>query len=146
MTLNKKWKFKIEVVSKKPLRAYGWDWLGRIWFSEKEYESFTMGVYNWDIKGYQHQWKAGIERIKTHDSSCLVTSFSTNRKTGAYIWMYKLYKVDTKIYIQQRLLINESVEDDNFPPLTEFTSKNCYSYVGPRSENVWEKEISVDDL
>lgn len=35
-------------------------------------ETFEMPLEYWTIYDYEKQWQEGIERIRTHDQSCLV--------------------------------------------------------------------------
>ncbi|MCL4380172.1 hypothetical protein M1466_01605 [Candidatus Dependentiae bacterium] len=82
----------------------------------------------WTQEMYQQQWREGLERIKTHDSSCLVAYIDNN-----CITTWALYKIGNRIHIQERILMAE------VNPLaidyTLITPANCYDYlIRPRRE------------
>lgn len=68
--------FNIEVISKKPETINGKKYYrGKITIGDF-WESIFMSFDNWTIEEYKQQWKDGLERIKTHDTSCLVVCFA----------------------------------------------------------------------
>ncbi|MCL4380173.1 hypothetical protein M1466_01610 [Candidatus Dependentiae bacterium] len=92
------------------------------------YNKHTLVFDCWTQEMYQQQWREGLERIKTHDSSCLVAYIDNN-----CITTWALYKIGNRIHIQERILMAE------VNPLaidyTLITPANCYDYlIRPRRE------------
>ena len=95
----------------------------------KYIESFWMFLDTWKIRDYEQQWKEGLERIKTHDTSCLIASVN-KIKTDPYVNMWVLYKDGKTIYIQEHHLNDIGYGDKD---LKGFNIENCYSYIYPRA-------------
>lgn len=141
---------KIEFTDKRPkkrgLEYYSYE--GHITIGDFK-ERFLTSVCGWGIEEYEYQWKMGIERIKTHDYSCLVTN-ANSLHVNPYIDMWQLYKEDGIIYINNRL-ITQSIADELKLDLnlSVFNASNCYNYIRvPRrsSKKLLTWEINVSDI
>ena len=93
-------------------------------------ESLMILVDYWTLDDYKRQWKEGIERLKTHDQSCLVVLVQDPKKAEVIMW-WPLYKENDTIYIQNHLLIDEYYEKDIGNNI--FTPDNCYQFIPARS-------------
>ena len=100
-----------------------------------------MPVYFWDISDYEKQWKAGLERIKTHDASVLITAMNDLNKRAQVNW-WVLYKEGDKIYIQEQMLIDEVFEKELHQQ--PFNKETCYNFIDPR-ETVTEEGHKISD-
>jgi hypothetical protein len=143
-------KLKIEVIKKKPEKIYGLlSHVGQITIGDYK-ETFIMPLDNWTLEEYQQQWKEGLERIKSHAVSCLITSVQNLGTRHPSIEMWILYKEGKTIFIQQSLLINETVEHSM--KLSEFNSKTCYQFIDPREtitesgQEISEWSINISDI
>jgi len=96
-------------------------------------ESFIMPLNWWAIEDYEKQWKEGIERIKYHDSSCLVTTVQ-NLDSDPFIDWWVLYKNNKTIIVYNQILLDELLEKSKykFENLSLFSIQTCYSYIGPK--------------
>jgi len=98
-------------------------------------EGFTMPLDAWTIEDYEQQWKKGLERIKTHETSCLVAKAQNpaGRVPGSkpLVELWVLYKVGKVIYIQNNLLIAETLNDLDlsYKDLSQFNKETCYQYI-----------------
>ena len=145
-------KFSIEVISKNPKKINGLlSSAGRITIGDFT-ETFIMSLDSWTIEDYRQQWKEAIERIKTHDASCLVTT-AQNISTYPFIMLWLLYKVENKIFLQNQLINTEILEELNLPfKLSEFNIKNCYNLITPREilsedgETYSEWSVMLDEI
>jgi hypothetical protein len=143
--------FNIEVVSKKPKKINKeLVYIGRITIGDFQ-ENFHMPLDSWTVEEYKQQWKEGLERIKTHDSSCLIVTIS-RLKTNPFIIVWLLYKVNNIIFIQNQLLVSEILKEIaiDLPP---YDAKTCYQYVTPREtiseedgRKISEWQINVSDI
>lgn len=113
-------------------------------------ETFIMPLDWWTINDYQKQWKEGIARIKTHDSSCLVATIQ-DLNIRPWVEMWVLYKEGTKIFIQNHLISgNDFREMASTRP--EFNLETCYDYIEPRrtvfddGDQISEWVIDLSDL
>jgi hypothetical protein len=90
-------------------------------------------LYHWDLQDYLNQWKEGIERIKTHDTSCLITGFKNTeiideqRYSPRLSWIV-LYKKNNKVIIQ-KLRLCEDVYDEYVGIDVIINQNNCYNYI-----------------
>jgi|GEM_PF-1344240 len=93
-------------------------------------QNFLMPIDWWSIEEYKKQWQEGLERIKTHDQSCLIARI-TNPAENRYLEWYLLYKVKDKIYLQDRILFenlyNKQIGDK------EFNRETCYDFIPKRT-------------
>jgi hypothetical protein len=136
--------FNIEVISKKPKKIDGLlSYWGRTTIGDFT-ERFVIPVEDWTLEEYLYQWKAGLERIKTNNSSCLVMTVENLNTPYPSIVQWALYKEYETIFIRQQLLITESVDEQNFPiKLTNFSAQTCYHFVNSRQTTTEDgKEIS----
>ena len=103
-------------------------------------EKFIMRVDYWTIKDYKRQWKEGLERILTHNRSCLVTDVQ-NPRYGPLVEMWGLYKKGNMIYIRNYLfcgdIYKKRIGDKPFTPET------CYDFILNRTKNLWVSEWVV---
>lgn len=93
-------------------------------------ETITMALNFWSIKDYQRQWKEGLERIKTHDRSCLVASVQNPITSNPLINRWTLYKEGSKVFIYNELIVY-----DDYPKWIGskiFTPDNCYEFIKSR--------------
>ena len=133
--------FSIEIISKTPQKIDGQlsYWM-RITIGNFV-ERFLLPIENWSLNQYFKQWEEGIERIKIKNSSCLVTAVQNLNSMHPSIEQWVLYRENQAIFIQQQLLINETVQFSN--KLANFSSKTCYDFINPRKTITDEgKEIS----
>ncbi|MBA3955010.1 hypothetical protein H0X48_06860 [Candidatus Dependentiae bacterium] len=93
-------------------------------------ERFDVALEYWTIEDYKRQWKEGLERIKNQDKSCLVTYVQDPKKAPFIDW-WPLYKIDTKVYVQNHMLFAHLYR--NRIGNKEFTPDTCYDFV-PRRE------------
>jgi hypothetical protein len=47
---------------------------GKIFIGDDFCETIIPAIGYWSANDYKKQWQEGLERIRTHDSSCLVAS------------------------------------------------------------------------
>lgn len=143
-------KFNIEVISKKPKKLAGkLCHQGQITIGDSS-EKFYMVIDDWSLDDYKQQWKEGIERIKTHDSSCLIANI-TELKTNPRMSFWVLYKVGKIIFVQYQALGCEVLKEREvgLPP---YDSKTCYLYLLPRrtvnayGDKYDEWSINLDDF
>ncbi len=93
-------------------------------------ERFDTPLDYWGIDDYKQQWKEGLERLKTHDVSCLVVGICDSKKGRKYLNWWPLYKEEDTIVVQNGVFYSDFYEEyfgDN-----EVTVKNCYDFIGPR--------------
>ena len=91
-------------------------------------EDFEMALDFWSLDEYRQQWREGLERLKDHDQSCLITNFEMTRTPMIEWWI--LYKVGNTIYAQNELVTPNFFE--SFFARGEFNSQTCYDFIGPR--------------
>jgi hypothetical protein len=142
--------FTIEIFNKKPKKiAKKMCCWGQITIGDFV-EKFIMSLDEWSVDDYNKQWKEGLERIKTHDASCLIADITT-LKTNPRVNIWILYKSDKSIFFQNHMLGGEIMKDlsSNLPP---YSAKTCYLYIPPREifsqegHSISEWEMSVDDF
>lgn len=113
-------------------------------------EKFIMSVAQWTIADYKRQWKEGLERIKTHDISCLVTNVQNPLGISGLeqplIVSWPCYKVKDKIFVQNNLAICQKLRKKL--AITPFTIENCYEFIEPRRKGAKVSEwiVNVADL
>lgn len=103
-------------------------------------ETVYIPTGTWRITEYKKQWKEGIERLKTHDTSCLVTGFTNKNGSPGVDW-WPLYRVGDRVYVQNHVLWHEIYQErvGDKP----FTRETCYDFVPPRRTKDYEgTEIS----
>lgn len=82
----------------------------------------------WSLDDYQRQWKEGLDRIKTQDSSCLVVWVSKLDKNPD-IYRYVLYKINNKVHIQEMGISGKKDYKMLSKKYGPFTPENCYKYI-----------------
>lgn len=125
----------VEVISKKPRMLKGIPRvIGKITINDF-WETFEMLLDWWSQADYERQWREGLERIKTHDTSCLVTRIQDPNK-GPFIDWWLLYKEGNKIFIRNYILFREYYDEriGDKP----FTVENCYDFIWPRGSRLLE--------
>lgn len=104
-------------------------------------ESFKMSVKYWSREDYQKQWKEGLERIKTHDVSILVTNVRNPERIpileSPAFEMWTLYKANGKTKVQIGIIFNPFL--DTLPYKGPFTPETCYEFITPYEEgaDIW---------
>jgi len=139
---------KIEFTDKRPkkrgLEYYSYE--GYITIKDFK-ERFLTSIAGWGIEEYEYQWKMGIERIKTHNYSCLVTN-ANSLHVNPYIDMWQMYKENNIIYINNRLITLSIAKELKLNlNLSEFNASNCYDYIRlPRSKSLSTWKINIQDI
>jgi hypothetical protein len=96
-------------------------------------------LFDWNIDTYLIQWKEGIERIKTHNTSCLITGFENakiidgQRYSPRLSWIV-LYKKNNKVTIQD-LSFYEEEYDEYIGSDVIIDQNNCYNYIPEYSQH-----------
>ncbi len=134
-------KFKIEVVSKKPKKIAGelCEW-GQITIGDYK-EKFIMSLDSWTIQEYKQQWKEGIDRLKTHNVSCLIADIST-LETNPRMSLWALYKVRNMVYVQIHILGGQTFKRKR-AKLPPYNAQTCYLYLMARATQPVD-EWSID--
>jgi len=130
-------KFNIEVVSKDPKKIDGvLTQMGQITIGDLN-ESFEMPLNCWKIDTYQQQWKEALQRIKTHDYSCVVVSVK-DWDGDLEIEIWSMYKEGDTVFFHNEFL---DAEDSNF------NLKTCYNFGdSPEQEKVDRDKVSTWSL
>jgi hypothetical protein len=122
--------FLIRFTDKKIRKRKGIDYVrGEIVINDFK-EFFDIPLDFWTISDYERQWKEGLERIKTSDTSCLIIAICDPKKTGPYINWWPLYKEKNNIFIQNEVFFGDVYKKDFGDH--EVTIDNCYNFIGPR--------------
>ncbi|MGC2310128.1 MAG: hypothetical protein WA432_00730, partial [Candidatus Babeliaceae bacterium] len=94
-----------------------------------------LALGSWDVHEYRLQWKEGLERLKTYNTSCLVVCVQ-DLQDIPFIERWELYKENTIVYFHQQFIIPPIAQVINFSfPLSEFSRTNCYERIPPRKVN-----------
>jgi hypothetical protein len=80
------------------------------------YESFYMFLTIWSIEDYKSQWKEGLERLKSHDRSCLIADMSFYDDI-INLEIYYLYKIENKVMVQNQMWRPQTFTDLKNDPL-----------------------------
>ena len=91
------------------------------------YETFVSPLEDWGVRDYKEQWREGMERIKDHDVSCLITAV-TGLGIKPKVNYYVLYKIDSTVYFQPQFLGPDIVKR-KLPP---FDKDSCCLYIPSR--------------
>lgn len=125
-------KLRIQVINHHQTKIKGISYvLGEIIINDFK-ERFDIPLDWWSMQDYEHQWREGLERIKTHDSSCLIARIRDPNK-GPFVDWWLLYKEGEHICIRNEVLFGE--EYINLIGSGSFTVENCYDFIpekGPR--------------
>ena len=126
-------KFNIEMLTnRKPKKISGiWNYWASITIGDY-IEDFLLAVDSWALDEYLRQWKDGLEKLKTHDVSCLVADITT-MATNPRVNFWCLYKEKNTIFIQYQCLSASSLKKLAFrKKLRSFSIYTCYDYILPR--------------
>jgi hypothetical protein len=92
-------------------------------------ETIVVPVDLWKKEDYERQWQEGLARIKTHDTSCLVTFIYDPHIRPLLEW-WILYRVNNIVCVQNLMfsdfVYQEIIGDKPFTPDT------CYDFIPPR--------------
>src|SRR6516162_10113952 len=69
-------------------------------------ETFWMPLDYWSLDEYRRQWRSGIERLKTYNSSCLIARIRMD-EGELLIGAWVLYKVSDTIIFQYHFIPGE---------------------------------------
>lgn len=117
---------QISIIDEKPRKRYGVLSVE----GEIQIDYFKEGLYLpldwWCINDYLMQWRDAFERLKTHDTSCLVVTIH-NPSIRKFIEWWPMYKINDKIHIQNNIIIDDLYEEKigNKP----FTLQTCYDFI-----------------
>lgn len=75
-------------------------------------ESIYIPVDFWSIEDYKKQWTEGLQRLKTHDKSCLVVTIH-DPNIRPFIDMWVMYKIDDMVYVQNKRYMSEVYDGKN---------------------------------
>ncbi|HEV2601331.1 MAG TPA: hypothetical protein VGT41_03465 [Candidatus Babeliales bacterium] len=138
-------KFLIHVLDRTPLDSEGVKYcLGEIQIGSFK-ETFRMPLDFWSIEQYEEQWKEGIERLKTYDTSCLVMMVQgpgPEMQPWAKLWM--IYNVGGEIYMKDAIILSsyfKKVYKDR-----PFTPQTCYSLISKRGDGAQKWDVDLQDL
>ena len=113
----------------------------RIMIGEHE-EDIEISLNNWGINDYKRQWQEGIERIKTHDTSCIIIAVEDEKYAQLINW-FLLYKKDKRISVQHHLFVGESYEE--YIGDDVITPENCYDFIPAYHKEYKDHEIVIFD-
>lgn len=105
-------------------------------------ESFIMSLNDWTMEDYKKQWQAGIDRLKHANSSTLIANaqglkhLSFEKEIFPLIEWWILYKVDNKVYIQNKLMCD--VIYKKIVGKKPFNAQTCYQFITPRNTHTSE--------
>lgn len=120
----------IEIVSKKPKKIRSWlAFEGKITIGDF-CETIIVPIEYWTREDYERQWKEGIERLKKHNTSCLVVTAFDKNTGGPFVDWWQLYRIEDTVFIQNGWLMLEAYQEvvGDAP----FTHDTCYNFVEPR--------------
>jgi hypothetical protein len=105
-------------------------------------EKFDMPLEYWSIKDYLQQWEEGLERLNTHNESCLVTRIYDPNKDPMLEW-WLLYKENGKIYIRNQVLFTPIYKKKIGNNL--FTPETCYNFIQPKTPRINENGQKISE-
>lgn len=122
-------------------------------------EEFLISISTlWTYEEYKKHWKEAIERIKTHDKSCLVLGIHMVEKyKRPAMTIFRLHKVRDLVFFSKQLISTQLTKGLPTGPWPAY-SQTCYQLVDERIENargesidhngyeLWEKSIKFKDL
>ena len=104
-------------------------------------ERFNIALEYWSIDDYKRQWQEGLERIKTHSMSCLVT-YVQNPNDAPFIDWWPMYKIGNKIHVQNHMLFAHLYRKRIGNK--EFTPDTCYDFIPSRKQKEKVSEWVVE--
>ncbi len=124
--------------------------LSQLFIGNDFYETFEIEDCCWTVEEYMIQWEQGLQRLLTHDTSCLVTSAS-DYDCGHFINWWLLRKKDGMVYAYNQILISDIY--DEVIGAKQFTIENCYDFIPNRFfvnedgfEHISTIYVNYDDL
>jgi len=105
-------------------------------------EENMMSLEYWPEETYEKQWREGLERLKTHGTSCLIASVECPPK-GAFVNCWILYKIDNKIHIQNRMFFANIYKKAVRKNIV--TTENCYDLLIDQREVVDEDGRKISE-
>lgn len=105
-------------------------------------ERFDIPLDWWSVQDYERQWREGLERIKSHDISCLIARIKDPNR-GPFVDWWLLYKEDVYIYIRNEVLFGD--EYRKIVGSSFFTSANCYDFIPAKGPKVLENGLQVSE-
>ena len=119
----------IEITTQKPKKIYSVNaHMGKITIGDYS-ESIYVPLDFWSVEDYKKQWKEGLERLKTHDRSCLVATIH-DPSIRPLVDMWVMYKVDNMVYVQNERYMADMY--DKYIGKKCFDHKTCYDFITPR--------------
>ena len=115
-------------LSIKFIRSNKYTAIGQITINDFK-EKFEMSLDAWNIVAYEKQWKEGLERIKTHNTSALITDIR-DLDVFAFVNWWVLYREDNKIFIRNQILIDKKFEKRL--KTEPFNHETCYNFIDRR--------------
>lgn len=91
-----------------------------------------VAVNLWSEKIYKKHWKQAIERIKTHDTSCLVTSIHNPIRSAPMLVRWAMYKHGEKVHIYLDVIVRQDYQETIGDQLV--TPENCYDFIDPEPD------------
>jgi hypothetical protein len=127
-------KFSIEISKVNTEKSGDVLWAeGKIIINDYE-EDLSIPIQIWNLNDYQQQWREGIERLKTKNSSCLVTAVRMLKTGLPCMEIWKLYRVGDTVFVNHQLLggdIFKKIKGGRKP----YYLKTCYQLVDERLTN-----------
>lgn len=135
---------KIEVLENKRKKIEGYSCYQGLITVGNFKESFYLRLNNWSLQDYKNQWKEGLERIKTHNSSCLIADIFFDQE-DIYMQIYYLYKVGNKIFVQYQMYSPEIFKflKTETLPFDPFNYENRYKNI-PQFESHDEEGNKIE--
>jgi hypothetical protein len=96
---------------------------------------YTMCLSYWKLRDYECQWKEGIERLRTHPTSCLMLSVWKMQ-----IVFLALYKHKDQVIVAQCMGSDRALPY----PETECTRSSCYDFVPPYEPRKYREALTDD--
>ncbi|HEV2601451.1 MAG TPA: hypothetical protein VGT41_04070 [Candidatus Babeliales bacterium] len=91
-------------------------------------KTFDMPLDYWSKQDYETQWKKGIERLKKHNESCLITGvYDLTKKLMVSTWM--LYKKEDTVHVEETVFVGPEVIA--YLGSRPFTQQTCYNFIRP---------------
>jgi hypothetical protein len=121
----------ISIIDDKPRKKWGvLSVKGEIQINDFR-ETLYISLGWWNLDDYKKQWQEGFKRLINHDKSCLVVAVD-NPKMRKFIEWWVLYKIDNKIYVRNKIAIEDIYTEQigNKP----FTIHSCYDFIPERGE------------
>jgi hypothetical protein len=120
----------LKITSRKTVEYNGQQTLkGFIKIGDDFKETIFVYLDPWTKEDYERQWSEGIKRLKTHDTSCLITCVS-DPKSSAVVGWWRLYRVDDTVFIHNGYLSKANYK--KIVGKAAFTPETCYDFVTPR--------------